>query len=546
MKRSLSLKEDDYIPLTSALEVLYCPRNFYLRYVEGVDVKDWKMERGKVEDEQRRKTVYIGERVQRRQMRLVSDKLGISCLIDAIEDDGGKIYPIEFKTGEVSNRLYDRAQLCAEAMVLEDVLGVRINKGYIYYAESHKRIEVNFDYKLRQHVMEAIELAHDILLGNIIPPPLDDERCRGCALVNVCLPDEVTKLKSGYDKVSAYTMPVLWRERILYVDDKWAKIGYKKGRFIVEKGSGEVFEIPCEAVNQMYLVGSVTISNRALSSALRRDIFIAMFSSKGRFEGMFTPERNKNIDLRVAQVLFCRDEGKCLKVARSIVYGKLANMKTLLLRRNRNLRSKRVLQSIKHISALLKALKSKDSFEEILGIEGEGTREYFSAFGDLITVEGFDFERRTRRPPRNRVNAMLSFGYSILTAELVGIAHAVGLDAYIGPYHKSKYGKPALALDILEEFRPIIVDSLVLYMINKGIISLSDFDIQESPQRFVFLNESGRKKFIKQYNSRMNSLVKHSLFGYRVSLRRILETQMRLLGKVFTGELSEYRPYRAR
>jgi CRISPR-associated protein Cas1 len=182
--------------------------------------------------------------------------------------------------------------------------------------------------------------------------------------------------------------------------------------------------------------------------------------------------------------------------------------------------------------------------DELLGIEGNAARLYFGEFAGMIKSEedstvgfSFDFEGRNRRPPRDPVNALLSLGYSLLAKDLTVTCYAVGFDPYVGYYHQPRFGRPALALDLMEPFRPLIADSAVLTAINTGMVGLRDFvRVGES----VALTTGGRKGFLRAYELRMDTLVTHPLFNYRVSYRRLLEIQARLLARVLEGEIAEY------
>src|SRR5437879_709295 len=186
-----------------------------------------------------------------------------------------------------------------------------------------------------------------------------------------------------------------------------------------------------------------------------------------------------------------------------------------------------------------------ESIEELLGIEGSAARLYFGDFTGMIKPdEGadsgefrFDLEGRNRRPPRDPVNAMLSLGYSLLAKDLTVACYAVGFDPYVGFYHQPRFGRPALALDLMEPFRPLVVDSAVLRAINTGMVTEEDFVRAGGA---VVLKESGRKGFMRAYEGRMDELVTHPLFEYRVSYRRMLEIQSRLLARVLEGEIGEY------
>ena len=187
---------------------------------------------------------------------------------------------------------------------------------------------------------------------------------------------------------------------------------------------------------------------------------------------------------------------------------------------------------------------------ELLGIEGNAARIYFANFVGLLkgsddeqTPFKLEFSRRNRRPPTDPVNALLSFAYSLLAKDLTIICHSVGFDPFIGFYHQPRFGRPALALDLMEGFRPLIADSVVINAINTGMVTQKDF-IQVGPA--VALTPKGRKGFLRAYEQRMDTLVTHPLFGYRVNYRRILEIQTRLLGRLVTGEVHRYEGFETR
>ena len=187
------------------------------------------------------------------------------------------------------------------------------------------------------------------------------------------------------------------------------------------------------------------------------------------------------------------------------------------------------------------------ALEELLGIEGTAGRRYFGEFNRMLKAEGsppeFDFEGRNRRPPKDPVNALLSLAYAMLAREWTVTLHAVGLDPYLGVYHQPRYGRPALALDLMEEFRPLIADSVVLTAINNGEVRATDFIRRMGS---VALTTEGRRRFIETYERRMSQEITHPVFGYQVSYRRILEVQARLFGRYLCGEIAEYPSFTTR
>ena len=273
----------------------------------------------------------------------------------------------------------------------------------------------------------------------------------------------------------------------------------------------------------------------------------------GWFYGITRGHGLKNVFLRIEQFRLARDPSQCLPLARRFVHGKIRNHRTLLMR-NHLEPPEPVLLKLKR--AAEDALAA-ESIEELLGIEGAAASQYFQQFSGMVKVEddlpglglplentkqrtfNFNFTHRNRRPPTDPVNAMLSLAYSVLSKDCTLAALAVGFDPYIGFYHPPRFGRPALGLDLMEEFRPLIAESTVLNCINNRVVTDKDF---VRAGEAVNLTPPGRKRFFQTYEQRMSSLITHPLFDYKVSYRRALELQARLLAKALTGEISAYVP----
>jgi CRISPR-associated protein Cas1 len=286
----------------------------------------------------------------------------------------------------------------------------------------------------------------------------------------------------------------------------------------------------------------------------------------------------KNVFTRIAQFGVAADPKETLRIARLMVNGKIRNQRKMIMR---NHAAPPMLATERMKYAAQSALEAQ-SLEELLGIEGSAALVYFENFSGMIKLasdpdeaivgEGanargisgpletkpprrpggdatgqqffsFDFTRRNRRPPRDAVNALLSLGYSMLARDCTVAAHAVGFDPYVGFYHQPRFGRPALALDLMEEFRPLVADSVALTLINTRVISPTDF-VRAGDA--VNLSAEGRKRFFSAYEQRLNSTIVHPVFDYQVSYRRALELQARLLAKALTGEIEQYVPFTTR
>jgi CRISPR-associated protein Cas1 len=277
----------------------------------------------------------------------------------------------------------------------------------------------------------------------------------------------------------------------------------------------------------------------------------------------------KNIYLRREQFRLADVPGFCLRLARALVAGKIRNQRTMLQRNH----IEPPPGALVHMKCMMDDAERAQSMDELLGIEGNAARVYFGNFAGMIKLEDpsegtssnegegqpesepcrgpthpkagaaangaftFDFVHRNRRPPRDAVNALLSLAYSVLAKDLTIVCHTVGFDPFLGFYHQPRFGRAALALDLMEPFRPLVADSAVLSAINTRMLTPRDF---VRAGEAVALRPEGRKAFFRAYEQRMDTLVTHPLFGYRVNYRRVLEIQARLLERVLRGELSVY------
>jgi len=310
------------------------------------------------------------------------------------------------------------------------------------------------------------------------------------------------------------------------------------------------------------LFGNIQMSTQAVQRLCDEDIPVTWFSMGGWFYGMTRGHSLKNVLLRIEQFRHAADPASCLRLAQQFVRGKIHNHRVLIMRNHVEPPER---TKLRLGQAREDALATR-SLEELLGTEGAAAAVYFQQFGGMIRerieeedfLEGipapepsaapevaftFDFNTRNRRPPTDPVNALLSLAYSLLAKECTLAACAVGLDPYVGFYHQPRHGRPALALDVMEEFRPLIAESAVLTAINNRFVSTKDF---VSAGRAVNLNVAGRKQFFQCFEQRMNSLITHPVFDYKVSYRRALELQFRILARVLTGEIPEYVPFLTR
>ncbi|MBX3226494.1 MAG: CRISPR-associated endonuclease Cas1 [Labilithrix sp.] len=580
------------VPARMVNEALYCERLMYLEWSQGEFVDNAftvdgrsvhrradrpggalppppKRDETDDEDEPEEPAPY-----EARALWLSSEELGLTAKIDVVEADASSVVPIEYKRGAAPDvpegaHLPERAQVCVQVLLLREH-GYRCDHGEIYFARTRRRVRIEIDDALIATTMEAARRARELAAGGVIPPPLvDSSRCEGCSLVGVCLPDE-TNLLRGLEPAppappaEAEAMEEFWPadeapeaddapvelrrlqparddELPLYVQEQGAKIGISGEELVIKGKKGDV-RARLPNVSQVSLFGNVQISTQALRAILERGLSISFLSTGGWFYGRATGVESKNVELRMAQHRAMAEPDTCLRLARGVIASKIRNSRTML-RRNNAAVSEVVLWELEQLA---KKAERCEALESLLGIEGTAARSYFGAFSGMLKGEGaaaFDLDGRNRRPPRDPVNALLSLSYALLTKELAHVCASAGLDPLLGFYHQPRFGRPALALDLMEEFRPILSDSIVISAINTGVITESDFI---SHTTGVALRPHGRRRFLGAYERRMDQLVTHPVFGYRVSYRRVLEVQARLLGRFLLGEISAYPQFRTR
>lgn len=316
--------------------------------------------------------------------------------------------------------------------------------------------------------------------------------------------------------------------------------------------------IPLLKVSQVVVYGDVTLTSPAMLALLAQGVDICFCSYYGQFKGRLAPPFGKNSLIRITQHTAHHHPGRAFDLARTFVRAKLVNMRVMLLRANRKHQSDEITVATERIDKVIAQVEAlcppseappnpskpqvDSPYGQLLGLEGVGSRHYFQVLGGLFK-DDWGFTKRQRRPPRDPVNALLSFGYVLLLNHVSSAISLVGLDPYVGYLHSSQFGKPALALDIMEPFRPLIVDSVVLLLLNKNMLQRKDFVETLGAWR---LTDAGRRTFLSKFEERLNTTLKHPTFGYQTSYRRCLELEVRLLAKHLMGELEAFKPLTVR
>lgn len=504
-----------------------------------------------------------------RSVWLASERLGFSAKIDLVESSDGCVRPIDYKRGKAPDLpegayLPERAQVAAQVLLLREH-GYVAPEGILYFAGSKRRVPVHVGDELEAIVQGAVERLREISVQAELPPPLvDSPKCFGCSLAPICLPDEVELLKrleqadapAGPTEIADEPddRPEGLRRRLtparddrepLYVQEPGARIRLDAERLVVTPREGKPTSARLPNTSQVCLFGGVQISTQAIHTLLEREIPLCYFTGGGYFMGRTVGNGANDVHLRIAQHRLADDAFRCLALARGVVASKIRNCRTML-RRNHAEPSD---VTLGHLEQLAKKAEVAGAVETLLGLEGAAGRAYFEAFSGMLKgpddrLRAFDFERRNRRPPVDRLNALLSFCYSLLAKELTITVASVGLDPLLGFYHRPRFGRPGLALDLMEEMRPLLADSTVIGMVNTGAIDADDFLVHAGTS--VGLKPSGRKRVIAAFERRLAQQVTHPIFGYRVSYRRILEVQARLFARLLLGDIDELPAFRVR
>ena len=315
--------------------------------------------------------------------------------------------------------------------------------------------------------------------------------------------------------------------------------------------AARMVRVPLIKVDQIVVMGEITLTASAMQALLEQRKTIHFLTWSGQSLGSLVPDPSKNAALHLAQARHADALALRSPAAQQLVLGKLINMYTLLRRYARSRPHPELTAAIATLRDVIVTVRRwtppataaaddrMHGLGALLGLEGAGSAAYFGALPQLLRAP-WTFPGRLRRPPPDPVNALLSFGYTILIRQCVSACCIVGLNPNIGLLHQPGYGKPALALDLVEEFRPIIVDSVVLTMLNTGQLKPSDFEEEFGAYR---LADAARKAFLTKLEERLSEPVQHPLFGYRVSYRRCLELQARLMSKWLLGEVPQYVPF---
>ena len=593
------LEVQPIMPVRRLNNFVYCPRLFYFQWVENifqesVDTVAGSLTHRNVDapsrfDDEKQKALAenLPEGAKLRSLRLESEALGLIGVVDLIEGSAEGAQIVDYKKGsarrnsegEREARDPESFQVAAYAMMLAE-RGVNVSGAVIYYAADKRRVPVELTEDLLTRTKQAIADAKALAVSGRCPPPLkNDARCLGCSAYPICLPNESlwwykarkeatpeSQLRFAFspatedqlrDQIlqaldfaaeSGKQPPTLEPPRpehddgeVLVVQTSGAQIGQRGDQLTVSVKGEDVRKLPGQQVRAIYCYGAVQITAQAIETCLELGIDVSYFSPAGRYLGSLQGLPTSGVDARRGQYRLFELPGVRMQLAREVIRAKIHNQRVMLMR-NGDVPD-RVLQLL---AGFRDATESARDITELLGIEGTAAALYFEQFESMLKQREswkFDWRGRNRRPPRDPLNAMLSLGYSMLVKELTGVCHAVGVDPFLGFMHQPRYGRPALALDLMEEFRPLIADSVAISLVNRGELGPEDFMRSANG---TFLSERGRKAFWEAWFRRLDTEVSHPEFSYKMAYRRMLEVQARQLWRFVRGEAVAYHGFTTR
>jgi len=555
-------------PARNVAEYAYCPRLFYYMEVEGIHLPSADTEQGN--RIHRRADCPSQDSVVQaaadgdapkavRSLTLSNPRLRLTATLDLAEIDGRLAVPVEYRKGSPHHRVpaadapneddapdtagavepwpTDRIQVGLQSLLLEEA-GYTVPHAILYYAAEKRRLQIPWNDALRAEALATLDAAKACASGPRPLPLVNDPRCPRCSLQPICLPDEVNAQRASADGNGATKPRKIWPPRDdgihIVAQQDGAKIGVRGAALtIVDYHGTKLKDMPLVGVESLSLLGSVQLSTQALSTLADRGIPVAFLSAAGRLVAMVDPLDSVSAEVRRAQVRQFDRPDKCLELSRALVAAKIVNQRTLLMRNRDNLPPR----VANELATQIELAQIAGSLDSIRGHEGQAASLYFDNFAGMFKGDeaaDFDANGRQRRPPPDPINAALSFAYSMLTHECTAALRTARLEPSIGAFHVSRPGRPALALDLMEPFRPLIADSIVITAFNRGELKSGHFLRTAAG---CTLTDFGRKAFFSVYGRRMADEVTHPVFGYKLSYRRMLILHARLIAAWLLGEV---------
>lgn len=584
--------DQEHWPARGVAEHAYCPRLFYYMTVEGVFAPSADTEQGmgvhrRVDRPSESPADVRAARASidapatdasdpdrprsLRSLALTSEKLGLTAKLDLAEISGAVAVPVEYRKGRPRRngggqiadavdelleepRLLpgpepwptDRVQLGLQVLLLEEA-GYTVPEAVLYYAAERLRLRVPVDDDLRRDALAELEVAKRTAAGPRPAPLVNDPRCPRCSLQPICLPDEINHQRltaitvNGQPVDERLTPRKLWPPRddgihvVLQRDGVRVGVRGQSVR-VTDKDGGVVRDIPLANIESIAVVGGVQVSTQALAVLADQEVPVAFLTAAGRLTAMMDPLGPTSAAVRAAQVRVLDRPDRALELARSLTLAKIANQRTLLMRNHADLPA-RVAADLQDA---LSAAERAATIDELRGHEGNAAAIYFRHFAGMFKqgvreiADRFDANGRRRRPPPDPINAVLSFAYAMLSHECTAACRLASLEPTLAALHATRPGRPAMALDLMEPFRPLIADSVAVSAFNRGELVEGHFLMTAAG---CALTDAGRKAFFSAYGRRMDTEVTHPVFEYRLSYRRMLMLHARLIAAWLLGEV---------
>lgn len=326
---------------------------------------------------------------------------------------------------------------------------------------------------------------------------------------------------------------------VVYVQEQGAVVRKDGEQLKVTQGEQILFKIPLANLDQLVIMGNAQLTTQAAVLLLNRRVDVVLMSSYGKYRGRLLANESRQAELRHQQLRLCDDEGRCLQIAMRIVAGKVANQRVVLQRRLPD--DQNTARALNGMMNMLSAAQQAHDLDQLRGYEGKGAAYYFDGVRGMFDPD-WGFQARAYYPPPDPANALFSFAYTMLLKDVEAKLQLVGLDSYLGFFHTLGYNRPALALDIMEEFRPSIADIVVLTLVGEQHITLADFERTNREEMPVRMSKRAMDVLITAYEARLQDRVFHSLANGQINYRQAIEYQARLMARVIRGEADGYEP----
>jgi CRISPR-associated protein Cas1 len=547
-------------------EYAYCPRLFYYMQVEGIFVASSDTEEGNrvhrridrpsrvPENESANENDESRPRIVR-SLALTSQRLGVTATLDLAEVNGQTAVPVEYRKGHPKKQVAvpppddpgeaeepplsysepwptDRVQVGLQVLLLEEA-HFTVTDAVLYYAAEKLRLSIPVNDELRAEALSTLEAAKKCATGPRPLPLINDSRCVRCSLQPICLPDEVNQ-----QRLEEVKPRQIWPPRDegihLVTQKEGVRIGVRGAALrVTDKDGVVVKDVPLASVESLALLGSVQLSTQAIQVLVDKSIPVAFVSAAGRLVAMIDPLDSVSAEVRRAQVRRFDDPQASLALARAVTTAKIVNQRTLLQRNHAELPG----DVSDELAKEAESAGTAESMDAVRGHEGQAAAIYFRHFSGMFKGQmALDFEShgRERRPPPDPINACISLAYTMLTHECVAALRQARLEPSIGAFHVSRPGRPALALDLMEPFRPLIGDSVAIAAFNRGELSEGHFMRTAAG---CALTEAGRRAFFNAWGRRMETEITHPVFKYRLSYRRMLILHARMIAAWLLGEV---------